>query len=87
MFLSMSGGGGLPPTPAPPSRGGLRPPPPPPPNPPYPDRADNSLSRQLFMASFGDPGDLSASGGGFGCGKSNGKATTATTEKATPGSR
>ena len=38
----------------------------------------------IFMGSFGGPGDLYASGGGFGCGKSSGKATTANTAKATP---
>ena len=37
-----------------------------------------------MATSFGGPGDLYASGGGFGRGKSSGKATTATTEKAAP---
>ena len=37
----------------------------------------------MLTASFRGPGDLSASGGRFGCGKSSGKAIAATKEKAT----
>ena len=46
-----------------------------------------TLARQFLIASFGGPGDLSRSGGGFDCGKSSAEATTATTEKATARTR
>ena len=42
----------------------------------------NSQSYNIFRVSFDGPTDLYASGGGFVCSKSSGKATTATTEKA-----
>ena len=48
------------------------------------DRAYNSLTIFFVLASFGGPGDRYASRGAFGCGKSSGEPTTATTEKATP---
>ena len=40
--------------------------------------------RITFIARLESPGDVTASEGGFGCSKSSGKATTATTERATP---